>query len=207
VSVPDTQHCKHNRYPDIHQSRIGYGRFPLHPLVKLSYLLSREVICRAIDVDNTPPTPMWTSTRQKRHLTCTNRGGQTRVHVSTPVSTPPPAPSRPGAHDHLAHPNQRQHVPAHRDRATTTPADRRTVDDSHHRTSVHREQLNIPRRTHSQREMHSLQPRAHTRRPRKPTHHRRIPRPLRNRQALLDRRRHKSSKERRVGEEGINRAP
>src|SRR5699024_5781792 len=97
--------CQNNLLLVIPTRSIGTGRFPFHPLVNLSYLLSREVICRAIDVDNTPPTPMWTSTRQKRHLTCTNRGGQTRVHVSTPVSTPPPAPSRPGARDHLAHPN------------------------------------------------------------------------------------------------------
>src|SRR5699024_4756040 len=97
-------------------------------------------------------------------------------------------PGRITEHRPLAHPNQRQHVPAHRARATTTPTNRRTVDDSHHRTGVHSEQLNIPRRTHSQREMHSLQPRAHTRRSRRTTHHRRIPSPLRNRQELLDRR-------------------
>src|SRR5699024_7425151 len=89
--------CQNNLLLVIPTKRIGTGRFSFHPLVNLSYLLSREVICRAIYLDNTPPTPKWTSTRQKRHLTLRNdvdKGISTFPHLR-PVTPPPRTHSSP----------------------------------------------------------------------------------------------------------------
>src|SRR5699024_4666099 len=87
--------CQNNLLLVIPTKRIGTGRFSFHPLVNLSYLLSREVICRAIDVDNTPPHPDVDVHTTKTAPDLQKRRGQRRVHMSTcPRRRPPPRSTR-----------------------------------------------------------------------------------------------------------------
>src|SRR5699024_9714634 len=88
-------HCQNNYLLVTSTKRIGTGRFSFHPLVNLSYLLSREIICRAIDVDNTPPHPDVDVHTTKTAPDLQKRRGQTDVHMSTcPRRRPPPRSTR-----------------------------------------------------------------------------------------------------------------